>query len=108
MPAAELYAELVQHFAGVDGVELPTSGGPRRFGNGALTYGGAIFAMLSRGMLTVKLPEARVRELMAAGEGVPFTAGKSTRPMREWVAARETDLQLWIALAEEALAYARG
>jgi hypothetical protein len=50
----------------------------------------------------------RLAQALAGREGVPFTAGRTTRPMREWVAIREADLELWIAYAEEALTYARG
>jgi hypothetical protein len=45
---------------------------------------GKVFAFAARsGELVLKLPEARVRELVVAGDGDPMTLG--TRTMREWV-----------------------
>jgi hypothetical protein len=58
---------------------------PRRFGSEALKINNRIFAMLSGGRLVVKLPRARVAELIETGRGQPFDAGKGT-PMKEWVA----------------------
>jgi hypothetical protein len=63
--------------------------------------------MLTRGRLVVKLPHARVAELIASGAGEPFDAGKG-RPMREWVALTEADGATWLALSEEALAFVSG
>ena len=105
MPDAEQqFADLAEQFAGEEGVELPREGGPRRFGSDALTVDGSIFAMLTRGELVVKLPAARVAELVAEGNGRPFTAGKG-RAMREWVVVAEDDPQEWHDLALEALRF---
>lgn len=78
-------------------------------GTAGLRVGGRIFMMLMDAGLVLKLPAARCTELVAAGRGTPFTAGKG-RPMREWVVlasgadhpaedAWEPD---WDALVEEA------
>ena len=101
------FADLAEHFAGEEGVELPREGGPRRFGSDALTVHGSIFAMLTRGELVVKLPAARVAELVASGNGLPFMAGKG-RSMREWVVVAVDDPLQWHELAREALAFVRG
>lgn len=85
------FAELVEHFAHDADVALPEHG--RGFGSSALKVDGSIFAMLARDHLVVKLPRARVTELIDAGSGVPFTVGK-TAPSKEW-----------LALAREALAF---
>ena len=107
MPDAEQrFAGLAEQFAGEEGVELPRDDTPRRFGSSALTVDGSIFAMLTRGQLVVKLPAARVAELVANGNGMPFTAGKD-RPMREWVVVAEDDPQEWHELAAEALRFVR-
>lgn len=61
--------------------------------------------MLTRDRLVVKLPRARVEELIASGEGAPFDAGKG-HPMKEWltVAVDASDTK-WRSLAREALAF---
>ncbi|MBO0830454.1 MAG: hypothetical protein J2P28_06445 [Actinobacteria bacterium] len=62
--------------------------------------------MLVRGALVVKLPEARVAELIAAGEGTAFDANKGT-PMREWLSVDPASRLDWVWLASEALEFAR-
>jgi hypothetical protein len=69
--------------------------------------GGRIFAMLVRGALVVKLPAARVAELTASGDGVPFDAGNG-RPMREWVSVPASDPDPWPPLVAEAFAFVSG
>lgn len=79
-PAA--YARIVRALQTESGVSV---GAGKGFGAGALRRGGKIFAMLSsRGEFVVKLPKARVDELVAAAVGRRFTAGKG-RQMREWL-----------------------
>jgi hypothetical protein len=57
--------------------------------------------MVSQGSLVVKLPSQRVQELIAAGVGEPFDAGKG-RPMKEWVRLDPARGRRWPELAEEA------
>lgn len=64
-----------------------------------------IFAMLVSDGLVVKLPEARVDELVAAGLAVRFDAGKG-RPMREWASVPCGVDTNWEQLAVEARAFA--
>jgi hypothetical protein len=106
-PAEERFDRLAGAFAGRPGVTLPGEGGGRGFGSSALRSGGSIFAMLTRGRLVVKLPRARVAELIAAGAGEPFDAGKG-RPMKEWLAVADAGDDAWRDLAEEALAFVSG
>ena len=77
----------------------------RGFGASTLRTHGKIFAMLaSRERCVVKLPQARVAELLQAGVGAPFDMGHG-RVMREWVVIAPRDPSRWIALAREALLY---
>jgi hypothetical protein len=100
MSAEQRFADVVRAFGSRPGV----SQGRQGFGAGTLKFGGRIFAMTSsRGEFVVKLSRSRVDALIAAGEGHRFDAGRGVA-MKEWlVAGPESD---WIALAEEALAFA--
>jgi hypothetical protein len=82
----------------------PSIGKGWGFGSSALKVGGKIFAMLVDEKLVVKLPRARVQELVAEGRGTQFDPGHG-RLMKEWVSVPATDPTEWIALAEEARAY---
>ena len=101
-PAEKRFARIVDALSGRDGVTV--GGGKRGFGSGALQLNGKIFAMLRHDALVVKLPAARVAELIATGVAMPFDAGKG-RPMREWATLGEGASRRWLALAREALAY---
>jgi hypothetical protein len=76
-----------------------------RFGAQAMKIDGRIFAMLTRGRLVLKLPRARVEALIDAGIGGLFDAGKG-RAMKEWVSIAEGQESAWLALAQEAMAFA--
>ncbi len=98
------FEDLVGDLIGVPGVTPPRGGSG--FGRGALRWQGRIFAMLVRGRLVVKLPMARVDDLVAAGEGTRFDANKGT-PMREWLRLAPDSGLAWPPLAREALDFAR-
>lgn len=102
MDAPALFADLCDEYAGITGVTGP-EGSRRGFGSDALKVNGRIFAMLVGGRLVVKLPHARVLELVETGRGDPFDAGKGT-PMKEWVALT-TDEAESRALVTEAQAF---
>jgi hypothetical protein len=70
-----------------------------------LKVNGKIFAMHVRGDLVVKLPKARVDELVGAGKGAHFDPGHG-RPMKEWIAIGG-DEPSWVALAREAHRFVR-
>jgi hypothetical protein len=103
MTADERFELLVDELLPVPGVTPPAPG--RGFGSSALKYRGRIFAMLVRGHLVVKLPKARVTELVTAGEGIHFDANKGT-PMKEWFTLNEPSELSWSALSREALDHA--
>ena len=67
---------------------------------------GAFFASLDPGShhLIVKLPAARVGELIASGTGLVFAP--SNRPFREWVAIPGPHEATWAGLLDEARAFA--
>jgi hypothetical protein len=104
MTPEDRFDALVTELSSVDGVSRPAGG--RRFGAQALRRYGRIVAMLSDGCLVVKLPRARVDELVAAGHGVRFDARRG-KPMREWFVLAADSPLAWSELTGEALAYAR-
>jgi hypothetical protein len=72
----------------------------RLFASDGLKVHNKIFAMLVRGSLVLKLPKARVDELIAAGHCDRFDPGHG-RLMKEWVVIAEGSGD-WLALAREA------
>lgn len=67
-----------------------------------LRVDGAFFASCDHrsGDLIVKLPEARVRELITEETGKPFAP--AGRVFRQWVLVAERDINRWRALIAEA------
>jgi hypothetical protein len=53
------------------------------------------------GNLVVKLPKARVAELIEAGEGMPFAPAKKV--FSEWVAIPDFNEERWTELLEESI-----
>jgi proline racemase len=73
-------------------------------GNVVLKLGAKIFAIVGEDRLVVKLPKARVDELVAAKSGMRFDPRKNGRVMKEWlVVGPRADGP---ALAKEAHAFA--
>ena len=99
---AALFESLCEEYASVNGVTVPTGGGG--FGSRAIKINKSIVAMLVNDQIVVKLPAARVAQLISAGDGTPFDAGKG-KPMKEWVGltADETAREL----VAEAMAFVR-
>ncbi|HEV2140014.1 MAG TPA: hypothetical protein VGT01_02385 [Candidatus Dormibacteraeota bacterium] len=105
MNAESRYRDLAQKMAGKPGVTHITEG--KGFGSsGQLKVQGRIFAMLVRGELVLKLPRARVDELIESREGTRFDAGKG-KPMREWFVLSPASTRRWLPLAEEALEFVK-
>src|SRR5262249_26777174 len=65
---------------------------------------GKFFGFVRKDELVVKLPAARVAELIASGEGGRFDAGKG-RPMREGVTLQPADVEACVAYLDEARAF---
>jgi TfoX/Sxy family transcriptional regulator of competence genes len=74
--------------------------GGRMFASYGLKVNGKFFAFAKDGAMVVKLPRARVDELIAAGRGQIFTRGDRGVPMKEWIALSPGSD--WISLAQEA------
>src|SRR5712692_2379788 len=106
----ERYAALVEALLKEPRVthDPPRAGTAPKFGSGALKSGGRIFAMLTRARLVVKLPRARVDQLVAAGRGRPFEPRRDGRLMREWLDLEPGFEEDWTLLAREALEFVGG
>ncbi len=102
MTPQEQFDDLVGELVSVSGVTPPGQG--KGFGAAALRVGGKIFAMLAHERLVVKLPAARVDELVGTGDGVRFDANKGV-PMKEWLSLDPDSPLSWHELAREALAF---
>ena len=101
MSPKDRYAALTKAFLHKPGVTQEGKG----FGSTSLKVNGRIFALLSsRGEFVVKLPQHRVDELIAAGEGHRFDPGHG-RLMKQWLALRPRAAQDWMQLASEALTF---
>lgn len=66
-----------------------------------LKVNGKIFAMVSRSAFVVKLPKARVDELVSAKQGVYFDPRRDGRLMKEWLSVADRKAP-WLELAKEA------
>jgi hypothetical protein len=73
----------------------------RMFGADCLKVKGKVFAIDFKGALVVKLPAARVSELIARGHASAFDPGYGRR-MKEWAAIPPGATVNWLAIAEEA------
>ena len=104
VPAFDRIAAVLRDEGGVD---TPSPAASRRaYGAGALKAGGRIFAMPAQGTVVLKLPAARVEELIASGRGQRFDPGHG-RVMREWIALAGGE-EDWLPLAREARAFVGG
>jgi TfoX/Sxy family transcriptional regulator of competence genes len=96
--AVPLLAEMAARYAANERVTFG-----KTFASNGLKVDGRIFAMAVKGRLVVKLPRARVDELVERGAGERFDAGKG-KPMREWIAL-SGGAESWPGLVEEAFAF---
>lgn len=106
-PDPQGFSVLAARYAAAPDVELPAAG-KKGFGSATLRCNAKIFAMSPDGeSLVVKLPAARVAQLIAAGEAAAYSSGAG-KIMKEWVTISAARAAAWAALADEALAFARG
>ena len=92
----KVYDELKKHFAMVKDVTVLSGTGAQ-----GIKFKGKMFAMFTKGHILVKLPPARVNELIATGEGLPYDVGTG-KPMKNWVNISETRKESWVKYCEEA------
>lgn len=104
---AQRYAQLVEDLlAEYPHLVSPPVTGARGYGASALKTNGKIFAMSVSDGFVVKLPKARVAELVEAGTGQRLDQSHR-RLMKEWLAVGLSSAVDWHALAREALAFVR-
>jgi TfoX/Sxy family transcriptional regulator of competence genes len=94
------FAPVVQAFS-----KAPDVRAGRLFSSYGLKVKGKIFAMFGREQFVVKLPTARVDELVGAGKAGRFNPGHG-RLMKEWVAFKTGESE-WVELAREAYAFVK-
>ena len=103
--AAERWEALVTDVLAAGSATYGNEGGPQRaFGATSLKTDGKIFAMLVKDRLVVKLPAARVSELVDTGVGERFDPGHG-RIQKEWLSVVGDDPEAWRALATESEAF---
>ena len=100
--AEQSFARLSDRFTDLPDVSTGTGFGT----SPGLRVGGKIFAMVVRNQLVVKLPRARVDELVEAGTAERFDRGKRQR-MKEWAATPTQHAGEWEQLMTEALEFVR-
>lgn len=99
----ERFWDLAERLLADDGVERSTM-----MGLPCLRIHGAFFASCDRktGDLLVKLPEARVDQLVAAGRAHSFAP--AGRRFRQWAAIPPDRSRTWRRLLDEALVFVNG
>jgi hypothetical protein len=85
LPVPARFKRLVASFAGERGVTLEQGWGK---GNVVLKAEGRIFAIVGEARLVVKLPKARVDEIVEQGGGERFDPRNDGRLMKEWLVVR--------------------
>ena len=96
------FAAVVTAVVGKSGVTRESRQG---FGSGALKVNGKIFAMTPAAAFVVKIPKARVDELVNRSVGERFEPGLG-RIMKEWLALHG-HAERWTELGKEAYQFAK-
>ncbi len=92
------YQDLKQHFDAVEGVIVNSGRGAQ-----GMKVGKKMFAMFYKGDLVLTMPPARVTELIASGEGLPFDPGTG-KAMKNRILIQAPKKATWIQLSEESAA----
>ena len=99
--AEEQFADLVTVLVGEPGVTPPGEG--RGFGSDTLRVANKTFAMLVRDQLVLKLPKARVDDLVDGGAAQRLEM--RGRTMKEWATIEPGHEDGWEGWAREAMAF---
>ena len=86
-------------------VDAPKVARAKGFGSKGLKVSRKLFAFGSKGRLIVKLPRARVDELVSKGKGRRYEPAPG-RVMKEWLAMGPDGKSAWFRIAREALDFA--
>lgn len=92
--------QLFQRIAG-DLLTDPKVTQARMFGSPGLRSGGKVFAFLWKDGLVIKLPQARVGQLVSGGNAERFDPGHG-RVSKEWVSVGADSKRNWPSLVREA------
>ena len=97
--------EALYHHVSARLLERPGVTESTMMGLPCLRIDGAFFGAWDRrhDQLVVKLDARRVTDMVATGEGLPFSP--SGRVFKEWVAVAEPNENHWLALLEEGCAF---
>ena len=85
----------------------PSISEKKMFGTTALFVGGKVFMFPWKHTLVVKIPAARVDELIASGHAELFDPGHG-RTSKTWASVFASAHDLWPQLAHEARAFVQG
>ena len=102
MNREEIYADIKEYFANNSQVEVSSGKGAQ-----GIKYKGKMFIMFYNGDLVIKLPPDRIKELIEAGDGMPFDPGTG-KPMKDRMLIPINKKHLWIPLSEESKDYIIG
>src|ERR1051325_407985 len=102
MESSAAFDRVVRAFAATETV---TAG--KMMSSLGLKVNGKIFAMLRYGRLVVKLPKARVDELVKAKQGSRFDPRGDGRVMKEWIVLKGSTPP-WVGVAREAYRFVGG
>ena len=98
--AQDRFQSIVRRYADTPEVSMG-----KMFGSTGLKVHGKVFAMLVKDKLVVKLPKARVEELIALERGLLFNPGHG-RLMKEWISVESSDDEKeWDQLVAAALTF---
>jgi TfoX/Sxy family transcriptional regulator of competence genes len=101
--AAKRFYERRRRDLGAD----PSISEKKMFGTTALCVDGKVFMFQWKDALVLKIPAARVDELLTAGQAELFDPGHG-RTSKTWAAVFPSAQDRWPDLAEEARAFVRG